>query len=212
MAKENRDVESVALNTEQELDQNQAPAGEVEVKSEGKGKRKAVFEASTSSKKKSSGEPESLSILGSEERMSVDSFVRLRCGQSTAVVRITKIDVDCSGKEKHKVHVQWCYRPEETKAGRQPFHGESELLISDRETVEDWTSVLGTCNVLTVEESMRRRDGSAYFWRFHYQTETGNCYRIGFYCLKCDDRHNAGPLTLQQQLTGEAPFFACPMD
>ena len=106
MAKENRDVESVALNTEQELDQNQALAGEVEVKSEGKGKRKAVFEASTLSKKKSSRQPESLSILGSEERMSVDSFVRLQCGQSTAVVRITKTDVDCSGKEKHKVHVQ----------------------------------------------------------------------------------------------------------
>ena len=98
MANNDRDVESAASNTEQ------GQAGEVEVKSKGKGK--VVSEAARSSNMKNSLEPESLSILGSEDTMSVDSFVRLRCGQSTAVVRIRNIEVDCSGKEKHKVHVQ----------------------------------------------------------------------------------------------------------
>ena len=203
MANNDRDVESAASNTEQ------GQAGEVEVKSKGKGK--VVSQAATSSNMKNSLEPESLSILGSEVTMSVDSFVRLRCGQSTAVVRIRNIEVDCSGKEKHKVHVQWCYRPEETKSRRQPFHGDNELLISDRETVEGWRSVLGTCSVLTLEEAIRRRDGSSYFWRFHYQTETGNCYRIGYICVKCNGTHNLGPLTVQQQLTGEPPTFTCPI-
>ena len=154
-------------------------------------------------------EPKRLLIRGSEERMSVDSFVRLRCGQSTAVAKITKIERDSSAQQKHKVHVRWCYTPEETKAGRQPFHGENELLISDKETVEDWTSVLRTYKVLTLEDSIRLNDGCS-FWRFHYETETGNCYRIGYLCLKCNARYSVGPLTLQQQLTGEPPVFTCP--
>ena len=112
-----------------------------------------------------------LRIPGVEDSMMVNDFVCLRCGrgQSTSVVKITKFERDDSGQGKHKVHVKWCLRPEETKAGRQPFHDVNELVVSDRETMEEWKNVVGNCNVLSLEDEIKRGGGGVVD-AHHYKT------------------------------------------
>mmetsp|Transcript_33844 Transcript_33844/g.61110 ORF Transcript_33844/g.61110 Transcript_33844/m.61110 type:complete len:203 (-) Transcript_33844:541-1149(-) len=88
-----------------------------------------------------------------------------------------------------EVEVYWFYRPEELKHGRKAFHGYKEVLSSDHYDVIHVNTIVGRCNILTLEEftklnAVKEED---YFTRFSYEAVSAKYFpdKVPVYCKCC---------------------------
>ncbi|PWA62215.1 bromo adjacent homology (BAH) domain, Zinc finger, RING/FYVE/PHD-type [Artemisia annua] len=118
--------------------------------------------------------------------------------QAPYVARVQRFEGDAEGNV--KAIVIWYYRPEETIAGRKPFHGKKELFSSDDVDSQSADKILDKCIVhsykrYTSLEDVRPED---YFCRFDYNHATG-CFTpdaVLVYC-KCEMPSNLDVLMVQ---------------
>ncbi|PWA91499.1 bromo adjacent homology (BAH) domain, Zinc finger, RING/FYVE/PHD-type [Artemisia annua] len=88
-----------------------------------------------------------------------------------ALVRFFQADPN----EAVKVETRRYYRPEDTVAGRKPFHGSRELFLTDHYDNQKADTILEKCVVFTFTNYTMLKDvrPNYYFSRFEYQIETG---------------------------------------
>nr|GMC78660.1 chromatin remodeling protein EBS-like [Ipomoea batatas]GMC83699.1 chromatin remodeling protein EBS-like [Ipomoea batatas]GMC87900.1 chromatin remodeling protein EBS-like [Ipomoea batatas] len=91
------------------------------------------------------------------------------------VAIIQKIEAD--NRNNVNVHVRWYYRPEETKRGRQRFHGIRELMLSDHYDVQSAETIERKVTVHTFKEytELKFISPTDLYWRFEYNAKTGAC-------------------------------------
>jgi hypothetical protein len=72
------------------------------------------------------------------------------------------------------LRVYWLYWPEELPCGRQPYHGQKELVASNHMEIIDALTVSGRANVKQWFELDEDEDLPELFWRqkFDYPTQT----------------------------------------
>lgn len=138
-----------------------------------------------------------------------------------------------SSSDNVRVQIAWFYRPEETKSGRQAFHGEKEVFQSDH---LDWchkNAVIGKCRVFTLEgyQNLPAIGESDFYCRFFYSPSSGefspddvpvfclcempyNPDRVMIACDKCDEWFHPDCLALSKaevdQVVRSNQPFVCP--
>nr|GMC89802.1 chromatin remodeling protein EBS-like [Ipomoea batatas] len=107
------------------------------------------------------------------------------------VAIIQKIEAD--NRNNVNVHVRWYYRPEETKRGRQKFHGIRELMLSDHYDVQSAETIERKVTVHTFKDytELKFISPTDLYWRFEYNAKTGACKpgRVEVFC-KCRMPYN----------------------
>ncbi|GMH40234.1 hypothetical protein BSKO_08138 [Bryopsis sp. KO-2023] len=137
------------------------------------------------------------------------------------------------GADNVKIQIAWFYRPEETKSGRQAFHGEKEVFQSDH---LDWchkNAIIGKCRVLTLEgyQNLTAIGENDFYCRFFYSPSSGefspddvpvfclcempyNPDRVMIACDKCDEWFHPECLGLSKgevdQVVRSSQPFVCP--
>ncbi|KDD75018.1 hypothetical protein H632_c922p1 [Helicosporidium sp. ATCC 50920] len=71
---------------------------------------------------------------------------------------------------RHKIHVLWYYRPEETAGGRKMFHGKYELFTSNHEDEIDEATIRSKAFVFPLDQYMSLAEANprCFFTRVHY--------------------------------------------
>ncbi|KAF2464092.1 uncharacterized protein BDR25DRAFT_297165 [Lindgomyces ingoldianus] len=111
-----------------------------------------------------------------KETFSVDDFVFIKASEEqdpdpNATVKgwVAKVLEVRAGDEQHVfLRVYWMYRPEDLPKGRQPYHGENELIASNYMQIVDATTVDSKAEVKHwVEQSNQNEvlDPNQLFWR-----------------------------------------------
>eukprot|EP01023_Acetabularia_acetabulum_P004835 TRINITY_DN12038_c0_g1_i1.p1 TRINITY_DN12038_c0_g1~~TRINITY_DN12038_c0_g1_i1.p1 ORF type:complete len:357 (+),score=62.94 TRINITY_DN12038_c0_g1_i1:388-1458(+) len=103
-------------------------------------------------------------------------------------------------KDGHYLEVSWFYRPEEAIGGRRPFHGEKELFKSTHLQQISLDTVLGKCQVLSLEayEGLSEVDDTVFFSRFTYHPVDHRFYpdQVYVYC-ECQFPYNPDKFMVQ---------------
>ncbi|KAK7244216.1 hypothetical protein RIF29_39035 [Crotalaria pallida] len=98
------------------------------------------------------------------------------------------------------VSVRWYYRPEDTIGGRQKFHGENEIFLSDHRDVQSARTIEGKCVVHSYDDYLNLENVGVedYYCRMEYNFITGAFApeRIDVFC-KCDTPHNPDVFMVQ---------------
>eukprot|EP00742_Colponemidia_sp_Colp-10_P006265 GILJ01006714.1.p1 GENE.GILJ01006714.1~~GILJ01006714.1.p1 ORF type:complete len:278 (-),score=26.88 GILJ01006714.1:377-1210(-) len=90
------------------------------------------------------------------------------------------------------VRCYWYYRPEETKSGVQPYHGDRELLLSDHADWNSIDSIEKKCVVLPFEHYQKLSfiGPDTYYFRQEYAHRTGGFIgELPRYCI-CREPEN----------------------
>eukprot|EP01024_Parvocaulis_polyphysoides_P064065 TRINITY_DN742_c2_g1_i7.p1 TRINITY_DN742_c2_g1~~TRINITY_DN742_c2_g1_i7.p1 ORF type:complete len:378 (-),score=75.82 TRINITY_DN742_c2_g1_i7:75-1208(-) len=103
-------------------------------------------------------------------------------------------------KDGYYLEVSWFYRPEEAIGGRRPFHGEKELFKSTHVQQISLDTVLGKCQVLSLEayEGLSEVDDTIFFSRFTYHPIDHRFYpdQVFVYC-ECQFPYNPDKFMVQ---------------
>ncbi|RHN75726.1 putative BAH domain-containing protein [Medicago truncatula] len=96
----------------------------------------------------------------------VGDYVLLRPteGNRPTVARVEKFEQD--NMDRKRVHVRRFYRPEETVGGRQCFHRNKELFLSDHYDVHSVDTIEGKCFVHAFGKRLAYETANDYFCRF----------------------------------------------
>lgn len=165
----------------------------------------------------------------------LDDCVLINAGGAASKAYIGKIrNVTArSSPDNVRIQIAWFYRPEETKSGRQAFHGEKEVFQSDH---LDWchkNAIIGKCRVLTLEgyQNLPAIGENDFYCRFFYMPSTGefspddvpvfclcempyNPDRVMIACDKCDEWFHPECLGLSKEEVDEvvrsSQPFVCP--
>jgi hypothetical protein len=96
-------------------------------------------------------------------------------------------------KAKDEAHVYlrvyWMYWPEELPCGRQPYHGQRELVASNHMEIVDAMTVSGRANVTHWLELDEDEDLPELFWRQKFDWPTGKLSDIRQHCA-CNGYYN----------------------
>ncbi|KAI4190887.1 MAG: hypothetical protein L6R41_000488 [Letrouitia leprolyta] len=82
--------------------------------------------------------------------------------------------------------VYWVYRPEHTPSGRQPYHGENELIASNHMEIVDALTFVGRANVVHwVQEDGVQAPAptEGMYWRQKYDFLSGKISALPTYCV-----------------------------
>ncbi|PWA59808.1 bromo adjacent homology (BAH) domain, Zinc finger, RING/FYVE/PHD-type [Artemisia annua] len=115
----------------------------------------------------------SYNVRGNIVRVGDTVVMRHEDADDTYVALVRGFQADPN--EAVKVETRRYYRPEDTVAGRKPFHGSRELFLTDHYDNQNASTILEKCVVNTFTNYTLLKDVRPidYFSRFEYQTETG---------------------------------------
>ena len=108
---------------------------------------------------------------GYEQEFRVGHTVFVKAsGEPSYIAKVLQID-----KKQERIKLNWYYKPEDVKGGRQPWHGKREVFQTK---VCDWNPfgcIEGVCAVHTLEkyENLPEFSEIDHYCRFHYSPHSG---------------------------------------
>ncbi|VFQ88931.1 unnamed protein product [Cuscuta campestris] len=143
----------------------------------------------------------SFTIRGTNKVVRAGECVLMRSPENEAVPYVGHVEkIEADDRNNVNVTVRWYYRPEETKGGRQQFHGTKELMLSDHYDVQSADTVEGKCRVhsFAAYTELPCVGPEDYYCRFEYKAAAGTCLpdRVVVYC-KCQMPYNPDDIMMQ---------------
>jgi hypothetical protein len=104
------------------------------------------------------------------------------------------LEVKASGPSQVWLRVFWLYWPEELPRGRQKYHGNQELIMSNHMEIVDAMAVASSTDINHWDEKVEDQDVGQRFWRQFFdvrlkKTKSGGLSTIRRHCV-CNDFYN----------------------